>query len=342
MRRASIVSSPVVVPPQYVGTCTGGALSAPASALHDVVRSWDYYGGLNWDQGAFMTVLHPSVGSYFWTPLDNLLSSNPTKQIIVVLGATPNHFVTRAATGSSYRGTKGNMVPDDLSGWAAFVRQVVARARDTHGRTGLIWQLWNEIDQIASFNDSLALLGPYSRITAQAVLAEDPTAMVLAPTISAGTPAAAPVAATWARLDDGAGGRAADWVDGVCMHYYNQDANQISQNENPINYAQLLSNFRGAMAEVGVRKPVYITETGVLAADTNGGRAYQRRMLTFAALGCQLCLGYKWDNSLYPIAPYESQWNHVAGLLRAGATISSCVLGMAHMDIVIDGQSYRF
>lgn len=35
MRRASIVSSPVVVPPQYVGTCTGGALSAPASALHE-------------------------------------------------------------------------------------------------------------------------------------------------------------------------------------------------------------------------------------------------------------------------------------------------------------------
>jgi hypothetical protein len=202
--------------------------------------------------------------------------------------------------------------------------------------------LWNEIDQVASFNDSLALLGPYSRIAAQAIKAEDPTATILAPTISAGTPAASPVAAAWAVLSDGAGGRAVDWVDGVCMHYYNQDAGQISQNENPINYAQLLSNFRGALAAVGVRKPVYITETGVLAADANGGRAYQRRMLTFAALGCKLCLGYKWDDTGYPIAKYEAQWNHVAGLLRSGAIVSSCVLGMAHMDIVINGQSYRF
>jgi len=339
----SIINRDVIVPANYVGVCTGNIVNAPSSITHQTVRSWDYNGTHGYLTGTcVMTFINTAAGVYNWATFDELFANNTTKQIIFCLGATPDYLVSRAATGSSYKGTKGNMCPDDMDGWVTAVTAVVKRAKLMYGRTGLIWQMWNEIDQVASYNDSVSLLGPYTKATVQAIKAVDPTAICVGPTIAGANPVALPFSISYITASDGAGGNSAQWLDGVCMHYYNQSALQVSQFENPINYSTAFKSFQGAMANVNCYLPVYITETGVIAADPNGGRAYARRMLTFAALGAKCCLTYQYDAPSYPIDIYVSQFNAAANLLTEGAVISRCEIGMAKMCITINGTEYVF
>lgn len=337
----SIISLETVIGQNLIGTCTGNIVKAPSSFVHSVVRSWDYNGTYGYLTGTcVMTFINTSAGVYNWNTFDELFSNNADKQIVFCFGATPDYLVSRAAIGGSYKGTKGNMCPDDLSGWAVAVSAVVNRAKNTFGRTGLIWQLWNEIDQSASYADTISLLGPYTKATVQAIRAIDPTAIIIGPTIAGANPVAIPFYTAYLSSSDGAGGQANNWIDGVCFHYYNQSAAQLSQNEHPIHYCNAWSMFTGAIKEIGVSLPVYMTETGVLAADTNGWRAYQRRLMTFAALGAKLIIGYQYDASSYPINIYEAQWNEIANILRPGAVITSFKPGFAKMEIVVDDVRY--
>jgi Cellulase (glycosyl hydrolase family 5) len=339
----SIISRNVVVPNNYVGVCTANIVNAPSTITHNLVRSWDYNGTQGASTGTcVMTFINPSSGVYNWVTFDELFTNNTTKQIIFCLGAVPDYLVSRAATGGSYKGVKGNMCPDNLSAWSVAVTAVVTRAKLQYGRKGLIWQLWNEIDQPASYNDSISLLGPYTKATVQAIKAVDPTAICIGPTIAGAYPTALPFSASYISASDGAGATSAQWLDGVSFHYYNQSASQISQNENPINYANMYRSFQSAMANSGCYLPIYISETGVISADPNGGRAYARRLLTFAAMGAKCCLTYRYDDVGYPINIYVSQFNAAANLLNEGAVISRCELGMAKMYITINGTEYIF
>lgn len=339
----SIINSAVTVPENYIGMCCCNITKIPNTVLHETVRSWDYNGTNGYLTGTcVMSFINTSAGVYNWNTFDQLFSNNQDKQIVFVLGATPDYLVTRAATGSSYKGTKGNMCPDDLVGWATAVIEVVKRAKNTFGRTGLIWQLWNEIDQPASYNDSISLLGPYTKVTAQAIKSIDPTAIIIGPPIAGANTVALPYMVNYLTTSDGTGGKTVDYLDGVSLHYYCQAIGQVSQYDNPINYANAYKTFTGALADKGIDLPVYITETGVLAADGTGGKKYQRRLLTFAALGAKLCIGYNYDSTQYPISGYVDQWNLVVNKLQTGSKITYCVLGMAKMIIEIDGVQYEF
>lgn len=338
----SIISTPVIVPHDFVGVCVGNSLAAPGGIKHNVVRNWDYKGTNGANSEAIMTLINPSAGTYNWSTFDQLFTNNADKEIIFCLGTPPDYLVSRAAVGGSYRGAKGNMCPDDLSAWAAAVQAVVSRAKNTFGRTGVKWELWNEIDQTSCYNDTASLLGPYTKTTAQAIRAIDPTAVILGPSIAGSDSPKLTVSSNYIKASDGSGGTSATWLDGVSLHYYNQLITQRSAFENPVNYVNAYKNFQGAMAEAGCRLPVWVTESGVIAADTDGWRAYQRRLLTWAALGARCVLLYQYDSSNYPMSGYVGQLNTVYDLLAEGSVISSCEIGMAKMAITINGQQYVF
>ena len=338
----SIVSAPVFVPKNFVGVCVGNSLSAPGAIKHSLVRNWDYKGTNGANGDAIMAFINPSAGTYNWSTFDQLFSNNTDKDIIFTLGNPPDYLVSRAAVGGAYRGTKGNMCPDDLLAWATAVKEVVSRAKNTFGRTGLKWEMWNEIDQTSCYNDTVSLLGPYTKATVQAIKEIDPTAIAIGPSIAGMYSANAKVSGTYIKLSDGAGGITATWLDGVAMHYYIQLIAQKSAFDNPIHYVNAYRDFQGMMAEAGCRLPVYVTESGVIAADTDGWRQYQRRLLAWAALGAKCVLMYSYDSTGYPMSSYVSQINTVFGLLKEGDIISRCEIGMAKMTIVINGQEYVF
>lgn len=332
----------VAVPANFVGVCSRALTSAPP-VTHSLVRSWDYQGSRDLTTTrAVMCRMNPSAGVWDWQTFDELLLANIGRQIIFTLGQPGDYLVTPAAIGGAYNGGKSNMCPTDLSTWSTVVTAIVNRAKNNFGRTGLIWEMWNEIDQSASYADSVASLGPYTRVTAQAIRAADPTAVIVGPSLAGNDASKLPFAVSYITASDGASGTSATWLDGISTHYYNQSASQISQFENPLNYVQHYRNFQGAMRSAGCTLPIYVTETGVISADANGWRAYQRRLLTFAALGARCCLLYQYDGSGYGMSSYVSQINTAAALLTPGRVISSMVPGVASMQITVDGVVYNF
>jgi hypothetical protein len=337
-----MVTTPVTVPAGFVGLTTKILLTPPATC--GLVRAWDFLGSQNsTTKKAMPCHINTAAGVYDWVSFDELFTANTTKQIMMVLGCPADYLVSTAAVGGAYNGGKSNMCPTDLTAWATAVTAMVNRAKNTHGRTGLLWELWNEIDQTAAYAGTVADLGPYTRVTAQAIKAVDPTAVILGPSIASNDAPKVATMVSYLNASDGAGGTAKQWLDGTSTHLYNQLAAQWSQNENAIVYAQQYSNFQGALADIGVRLPIYITETGCLAADPQAFRATQRRLLTFAALGARCCVHYRWDDtSSYLMTGYASQWEAAATLLRPGAVITSFVPGMAVMRITIDGVEYSF
>lgn len=337
-----MISTPVVVPAGYVGVSTKILGTPPVTCGH--VRAWDFLGARNSTTAKAMPCfINPSSGVYDWVTFDELFTSNPSKQIMLVLGAPADYLVSGAAIGGAYNGGKSNMCPTDLTAWAVAVTAMVNRAKVVHGRTGLWWELWNEIDQSAAYADTLSLLGPYTKATAQAIKAVDPSAVVLGPSIASNDANKVATMMSYMTASDGAGGTSKQWLDGASTHLYNQLASQWSQNENAIVYIQQYANFQGALANIGVRLPIYITETGCLAADTQAWRATQRRLLVFAAMGARSCCHYRYDDTgTYTMSGYASQFNAAANLLTPGAVISSFIPGMAEMRITINGVEYSF
>lgn len=337
----NFITKPVVVPKNYVGMCSAYVDVIPDSFKVDTVRSWDFMGngGTAGTTNCVMKFINSAAGVYNWTVFDKLMQ-NSSRQVIFTLGQPADYLVTRTAVGSAYLGSKANMVPDDLAGWATAVTAVVSRAKNTFGRTGLIWELWNEIDQIPSFGDSVGLLGPYTKATVDAIKAVDPTAIIVGCSSASGGTSASGIVAAYLGASDGSGGRAVDHLDGIGMHNYIQLAAQISTNDSPLAWCLTFTNFKSVLKNAGFDLPVYLTETGVIVADTGGGRKYAMRLLAYAALGCKVCLAYQYDATGYPISGYQSQWNWAANLLKEGAVISSFVPGVAKMKIIIDGTEY--
>lgn len=333
----SIVTDPVTVPEGFVGLHTNRSLVVPSSAVSSITRSWDYGGTSAWPNRAVVKYIRPSSGEWFWDTFDEFIGANPNKRLVVCLGQPADWMVTRTAIGGAYLSGKANMLPDDMPAYLEAVTAMVERARDEHGRSGLIWQIWNEFDQAASFADDKALLGAHTKQVSEVIRAIDSEATILAPAIAGHS--------FWLDLQnyllsgDGAGGQASQWIDGVAMHYYVMD---VFGYEHAIDVANGYSRALQAMAGAKVKLPIWITESGCKSIQPQIGQAFQRRMLTFAACGAQCFIGYTYDDTSFPVAPYEDEWNAAATLLSGGAVISSCFVTVGRVEITINGKSYVF
>lgn len=339
-----IVANPagVVVPSGFIGACCANIESIPDTLNYRTVRSWDYNGQFGGSATCVATFINPAPGQFSWATFDAFITSAGDRDVIFVLGAVPDYVVTRAAVGGSYKGAKGNMCPDNLPQWLDLVRALVRRARDVLGRTGILWQLWNEVDQSASYNDALSLLGPYTRETAAAIRAEDPTAIVIGPPVAGPNPTALPKLEAYLTASDGAGGIAADHLDGVACHLYNQVAGQISAKENPMRYYSDMQLLLGLLSGLGLPNvPVYVTETGVISANPLKGRVLAQRAALFAAMGFRLCLWYSYDGGSYDYTAHVAQLNAVSNILKPGAVIQSCRIGQDRVRLVVDNVKYE-
>jgi len=335
-----IISTPVVVPKAFIGTCCANIAKIPEDALYDTIRSWDHNSLYGNTATAVATFINPAENQFNWQTFDSFISNHLDKRIIFVLGAPPDYLVTRAAIGGSYKGTKGNMCPDNLIGWANLVTKLVLRAK-LLGKTGILWQLWNEIDQSASYADTISLLGPYTKITAQTIKNLDDSAVILGPTIAGPNPIAMPFMENYLTSSDGAGGIAADWLDGICFHLYNQVASQTSANESAIFYYNAVTIVKGLLNKLNLDLPFYVTETGVLNSNALKGKNLLQRSIVFAASGGKLCLWYSYDGGTYAYTGYLNYLSTAKDLLVEGNLITSCKIGYGYVLCTINGINYK-
>lgn len=246
------------------------------------------------------------------------------------MGQPADYLVTRPMVGgSSVVNSKANMCPDNLTGWANAVTAIVARAKNTWGRTGLTWELWNEVDLTSYYNDPIALLGPYSKITTQAIKAVDPTAKV---SISISGVDNIPFLQTLLNLSDGSGGIVKNLLDNISYHSY------LGLNASPFSVLGDWNRFKQMQIAMGTNYPVFIGEQGFVAVDPQQAIDHIRGLLMHIALGATSVVAYSFDDpSTFAMSNITAKWNTAAALIPPGAIITELNVSNTGVRLVING-----
>jgi len=302
----------------------------------------------NWDQSnqssgnpAVVKYINTSAGVFDWTIFDLFFTNNAGKKIIFTLGQPADWMITRSANGGANLGGKANMCPTGATelttNYIPAITAMVDRAKNTHGVTGIYWELWNEIEGRGNYNDTQSSLGPYAKAVNQAIKAVDSTAIVLTP--SARDADTASYVNAFLAFSDGAGGFGGDWVDGIATHCYM--AQDPTTGNTAWNFKIIVDTYRlGAIAAGYGSLPLYITESGSLVPLDDLGTYLQRRMLVYAGLGCQCFIGYASDFTDVPLADYASQWNETLAAIAGKAITRLTKNADGSVTAIVDGASY--
>jgi len=352
-------AEPVTVPANFLGmtSLTATHVAAGTDVIYKHTRSWGYYRyaeGLSYPAGGkylAMNTLNPASGVFNWVQFDLFFSQNKATcaEFIFCLGFPSDYLVSTAASGSPELGGKSNKCPTDLTAWASVVTEMATRAKNLHGVTGIVWELWNEFDvQTGQFwLDSFTNMAAYARSTALAARAVDPTCKIAGPSIS-GTGNGPGYISSFMQASDGAGGFGRDWIDCIGFHPY-----QPFQPDTVDVYVARVFLLKSAVKSGGnANLPLWITETGIpssaiggLPVDPNGSKSWARRLICHAALGVQRLTGFgiDEDHEGYGIKPFLSGWNRAAALLSNSPKIQAFYdPATGYVVAVINGTAYTF
>lgn len=274
-------------------------------------------------------------GVFDWTLFDRLFDNAPAGRVLFTLGIPADWMIARSAIGGATYGGKSNMVPTgatELAAYTGAVTAMVTRARDLHGQTGLMWELWNEFNDSALMGESQAAFAAHAKATYQAIKAVDPTAIVLSPSIN--QPSWWATLQSFFQASDGAGGHGSDWCDGASFHFYD-----IYSTDAAIDYWTAIQQMVRAMGDTP--KPLYCTESGFWSPQFESIHI-RRRILAFAALGVRHWVGYAQDATWGPMSVFSDEYNEMAALLP-GATITEYAAWPdGSVGAVVNGESVKF
>lgn len=281
-----------------------------------------------------MAVINPSEGVYSWEALDALMVIAQGKHLEITLGHPPDWMVTRTAVGGATAyGGKTNMVPDNLDAFCDLVRLIALRAKAA-GFEGNTWDLWNEINGPAFFNDNPALLGPYTRRVVQTIRQYDPTGKILAPN----TNTSHDYLATTLAISDGAGGAIRNWVDGCSMHTYHAAYTTL-------NAARLYRNakiqFSNVMNAAGLPNATFhLNEGGIDKNVPYAAKTHAVRAQILAAAGASSYTAYSLGHATYDYSAGKDAWNEAYDRL-AGKYIDYCAVeNGTRLVLVVNGTSH--
>jgi hypothetical protein len=317
-----ISNSQISVPTNMFGMQYNFSLPT-SDVTNKVARNWDQKNGTGLISkiASVANFCPTTAGVYDYTGFDGFFAANADKDILFALGWPADWMITRSATGSSAYGTKGNMVPTgatELNNYIPVITAMVQRAITTHGRTGLKWELWNEIQGTAYFKDAYANLVPYAKAVYQAIKAVDPTAIILSPSVN--NEPNAYLLHNFLSTTDGATGYGYNWIDGLAVHQY-------SNLSSPWMTAYSAEVYKSVLSRNGIPStPIYMTETGALYMDSidNNTKNICRRMLVAASIGYKMFVAYSYDYGFNPLSVIAPTWNEVIAKV-SGKTITKCV-----------------
>lgn len=307
----------VTVPNDFFGISTEH-LAAVAAFDAAFVRSWGYVGDGVGGAGfphLMVRTTAPASGTYDWTMFDRLFDNAPNGRVLFTLGIPADWMITRSAIGGATYGGKSNMVPTgatELANYTMAVTAMVERARDEHGQTGLIWELWNEFNDSHLMGEPMSAFVAHAKATYQAIKAVDATAIVLSPSIN--QPSWWATLQSFLTTSDGAGGTGKDWCDGIAFHFYDTYSTDAA-----IDYWTAVQQLNRAQGDANL-KPLYNTESGFWSPQFESVHI-RRRILAHAALGIRHWVGYAQDAYWGPMSVFADEYNEMVALLT-GATIT--------------------
>lgn len=239
---------------------------------------------------------------------------------------------------------KSNQPPDDIGKWTAFCSAIAERAANA-GRTGIYWDIWNEVDYSATWSQpgSWSALGPLTKAANQAIKAVDPTAKILSPSFVSTYNTKATDIVTLLNVSDGSSGVLADWVDGISNHSYAKSLNPTGWYRSTLLWTDT-RRMNNALTTAGYGfLPIHITEAGVenfLAYN----QAHQktllfRSMLINAAAGAQGYCAYTYDDpNVGNIGSFEADWNEFASNVNGGNLTRLTINEDQSVSAVINGR----
>jgi hypothetical protein len=152
--------------------------------MHDGSRlAYDHltFGSLRiWDAGGTWRDIETSPGKYDWRHLDSLVTAarDHGVRVMLVLGMTPSFYADSPS-----------LPPSDLARFTDYVRNVMKRYRDFHGRRGIeSYQVWNEGNVGTFWTGSPHRLAELTRIVDRVRNRIDPGATVVAPSFAVRLP----------------------------------------------------------------------------------------------------------------------------------------------------------
>jgi len=310
-------SSSVNVPSDFAGMQVLKA-ALPTGFTSQIARNWDQSNASS-GTAAIVRYIGTSLGVFDWSRFDLFMSNNAGKKILFTLGQPADWMITRSAIGGANAGGKANMCPTGATelttNYLPVVQAIATRARDTWGVTGIIWELWNEIEGPGMLATAeLGALAPMAKVIGPAIKSIDATAIILTP--SARDDDTAFLVGNFLAASDGSTGKGGDYVDGIAFHFYGLNS--------PWTYKYNCDVYRQKAIDAGYPGlPLYITESGMLSSTANSGAILQRRMAVFAACGAKCFIAYATDSGENPLGAYSAEWNAAVSAL-AGKTITQC------------------
>lgn len=324
----------VIVPDTFCGVQLYKETAFDPSLVVKNARPWATMigsTGCNWNE-----IETPSKGTFSWTVFDAGFSRTANvPALYFTLGRSP-----------AWAAAATTLPPSNASDFGDMCTALANRAKNTHGRTGVMWDLWNEIDYSGSWTGAAATLGPLARAAKQALAAVDPTAKLLSPSIVFTTASRVTTLTTALAVSDGAGGSLKDWIDGICLHYYAQD--KLAQwYDTAMQWTQIVE-MKAALAAAGVGNlPIYVNESGVDGSAKVYSKADQKKMqlramMLCAAAGFKGYCAYVYDTTpsvFGNVSEYINDWNSVANALN-GKTITRITINADYsVTLVVGGQT---
>lgn len=284
--------------------------------------------GCNWNN------IETSKGVFDWAVFDaGFQRSAAVPMIYFTLGRSP-----------AWAAASITLPPTVVQDFADMCTAFVNRAKNTHGRTGVYWDLWNEIDYSGSYTGTAAALGPLAKAGYAAIKAADPTAKVLSPSIVFTTASRITTLAAALSASDGAAGTLKDHIDGICIHYYAQD--KLAQwYDTTMQWAQIVS-MKSTLASAGFGElPIHANESGVDCATKVYNKSDQktmqlRAMMLCAAAGFAGYCAYVYDTTpsvFGNVSDYIPEWNAVANALNGNTITHFQINGDQSVTLVVGG-----
>jgi hypothetical protein len=148
------------------GIHDGTDTSSSFQQIHEgAVRLWDV--GVQWQQ------VETSRGHYSWARLDNLVSQAQAAhaEVTMVVALTPSFYAARPTN-----------PPRNIDRYRVFVRALMKRYRNFHGRRGIAaYEVWNEANIATFYTGTTVQLARLTRAMDQVRDNVDPHAKVIAP-----------------------------------------------------------------------------------------------------------------------------------------------------------------
>jgi hypothetical protein len=256
------------VPAEYFGMTIGGInfVPWPTQIQFHGLRNWDVWIYSNLQQkylGPTWNNINYANGSYDWALFDIFFqkcNANNVKEIVFNLGFSPT-WATAARDST--------LPPDDLAKWDVWVEQAVKRARDVWGRTGVNWEIWNEVGHSSTYrgqfyNGTWNQLAAMTKRAYQIIKVADPTAKVLNASVQGNE---ANYLSLYFAADAGGGESATKYFDIINTHHYFGFTENFPEEYVTRGYYR---NYRNLFNSYGINdRPWWDTETNTYANPNN-------------------------------------------------------------------------